>query len=147
MVLKAKELLEITENELQIFVPGDYLAQLYHSDFMDTLKKYSSKLNITLLTENSLKGRFFMSKMNWVSDKCRVVDVKNLPCFIVSDRKELLIAMQENDETEDVIDKKKPKMVALWTNYKAFVETLLVLFSKLHESSGKVQEVEARTPR
>jgi len=93
-----------------------------------------------------LKSRFFMSKMNWASDKCRVVDVKSLPCFIVSDRRELLIAMQENDETEDVIGKKKPKMVALWTNYKAFVETLLVLFSKLHESSRKVPEVEARTP-
>ena len=147
MILKAKELLEVTENELQVFVPGDYLAQLYHSDFMDTLKKHSSELNITLLTENSLKSRFFMSKMNWASDKCRVVDVKSLPCFIVSDRRELLIAMQENDETEDAIDKKKPKMVALWTNYRAFVETLLVLFSKLHESSRKVPEVEARTPR
>jgi sugar-specific transcriptional regulator TrmB len=144
LILKAKELLEITKDEIQIFAPGEYLAQLYHSDFMDNLKRHAGKFNITLLTDNSLKSRFFISKMNWTNDKCRVVDVKNIPCFIISDRSELLIAVQETGETENTLDKKKAKMVALWTNYSAFVEALLMLFSKLHEAGKKFEEIQLK---
>jgi hypothetical protein len=97
-----------------------------------------------LLTDNSLKSRFFISKMNWTNDKCRVVDVKNIPCFIISDRSELLIAVQETGETENALDKKKAKMVALWTNYSAFVEALLMLFSKLHEAGRKFEEIQLK---
>jgi sugar-specific transcriptional regulator TrmB len=146
LILKAKELLETTKNEIQIFAPGEYLAQLYHSDFMDNLKRYAGKLGITLLSDESLKSRFFVSKMNWTNDKCRLVDVKNIPCFIISDRSELLIAVQETDDSENNVDKKKAKMVALWTNYSAFVEALLMLFSKLHETGRKLEEIHLRVP-
>jgi hypothetical protein len=94
-----------------------------------------------LLTENSLKGRFFLEKMSWAGHKHRVVDVDNIPCFIISDRKELLIAIQQNDEREDDIDKRKSKTVALWTNYNAFIQTLELLFSKLNETAKTVQDV------
>lgn len=144
LILKANELLEKTKNELQIFAPGDYLAQLYHSDFMDNLKRHASKFNIILLTEDSLKSRFFISKMNWTNDRCRVVDVKNIPCFVISDRSELLIAVQETGETENTVDKKKAKMVALWTNYSAFVEALQMLFSKLHEAGKEFEEIQLK---
>lgn len=144
LILKAKELLETTKDEIQIFAPGEYLAQLYHSDFMDNLKRYAGRFNITLLSEDSLKSRFFISKMNWTNDKCRLVDVKNIPCFIISDRSELLIAVQETDETENTMDKKRVKMVALWTNYSAFVEALLMLFSKLHETGKKFEEIQLK---
>jgi hypothetical protein len=101
----------------------------------------SKKLNIALLTENSLKSRFFLEKMNWANHKHRVVDVKNIPCFIISDRNELLMAIQQDEEGEDGIDREKSKTVALWTNYNAFIETLEVLFSKLNETAKTVQEI------
>jgi sugar-specific transcriptional regulator TrmB len=141
IILKANELLKKAREEIQIFAPGEYLAQLYHSDFVDNLEACSKKLNIALLTEDSLKGRFFLEKMNWAGPKYRVVDVKNVPCFIISDRKELLIAIQQNEEEEDNIGKKKPRTVALWTNYNAFIETLEILFSKLNETAKTVQEI------
>ena len=141
MLLKANELLGKAREEIQIFAPGEYLAQLYHSDFIDNLKMCSKKLNVALLTENSLKSRFFLEKMSWASHKNRVVDVKNIPCFIISDRNELLIAIQQNEEGEDDIDRKKSKTVALWTNYNAFIETLEMLFSKLNETARTVQEI------
>jgi sugar-specific transcriptional regulator TrmB len=141
ILLKANELLERTRREIQIFAPGEYLGQLYHSDFIDNLEVCSKKLDIALLTENSLKGRFFLDKMSWAGHKHRVVDVKNIPCFIISDRNELLIAIQQNEEGEDGIDKKKSKTVALWTNYNAFIETLEMLFSKLNETAKTVQEI------
>src|SRR5271157_5987595 len=143
MLLKADELLEKAKTEIQIFAPGEYLAQLYHSDFIDNVESCSKKLEITLLTENSLKGRFFVEKLSWAGQRHHVVDVKNIPCFIISDRKELLIAIQQNeeDEEDDNIDKRKPKTVALWTNYNAFIETLEMLFSKLNETAKTIQEI------
>jgi sugar-specific transcriptional regulator TrmB len=144
MVMKANELLEKAKNEIQIFAPSEYLAQLYHSDFIDNLKRHSGKLKITLLTENSPKARFFIEQMSWASHKYRMVDASNLPCFVISDRRELLIAIQKSDEEKDRVDKKKSRTMAIWTNYAAFVEILQMLFVKLGEAGKTLQEIYVR---
>jgi sugar-specific transcriptional regulator TrmB len=131
MVLKADELLERTEKEFQIFASDEYLAQLYYSDFTDKLKKKQNELNITLLTENSPKSLFFIKQMDLAKEKFGIVEAQSLPCFMISDRKELLIAFHENDVTNESGDKKKFKTSAIWTNYNSFVWTLQMLFSKL----------------
>ncbi|HEY4674946.1 MAG TPA: helix-turn-helix domain-containing protein [Candidatus Bathyarchaeia archaeon] len=136
IILKADELLGRTREEMRIFAPEEHLALLYHSDFTDSLKRYLNKIDIVLITESSLKSRFFIERMDLPDHKYRMVDVMNLPCFIISDRKELLITIQENDE-----DKKKTKILALWTNQNAFVEVLQVLFSKLFETGKTLQEI------
>jgi sugar-specific transcriptional regulator TrmB len=133
VALKADELLEKTEKEMQIFVPDYYLAQLYYTDFTDKLKTKLSKLDITLLIENSPKSVFFMEKIQWPKHKYRMVKAQNLPCFMISDRKELLIAFHETN-TKQASDKKKDRTAAIWTNYNAFIWTLQMLFSKLLET-------------
>ncbi len=130
VILKANELLEKTEHEFQIFAPSAYLAQFYYSDFTDKLKNKQKNLDITLLTENSPKSLFFIEEMEWPKNKLGVVDDANLPCFMISDKKELLIAFHEED-TSDSGDKKKFKTAAIWTNYNAFIWTLQMLFAKL----------------
>ena len=144
MILKANELLEKAKNEIQIFAPSEYLAQLYHSDFTDNLKRQVSKLKISLLTDNSPKSRYFLEQMSWATHKYRMVEASNLPCFIIVDKKELLIAIQKNSEEKESEDKKKAKTLALWTNYSAFVEILLMLFSKLGESGKTMHEIYVR---
>ena len=139
IILKANDLLRNAKKEIQIFAPSGYLAQLYHSDFLDNLDACSKRLDITLLTENSLKSKFFLEQMNRNSRKYRVVDAKNLPCFIIADRRELLMAIQQEEEEKFGVDKKKAKTVALWTNYNSFIETLEMLFSKLTETGETVQ--------
>lgn len=131
VILKAEELLKKTEKELQIFAPDDYLAQLYYNDFTDELKNQMVKLDITLLTEDSPKSLFFIKQLNWPKQNCHVVEAQDLPCFIIADKKELLIAFHDHDVENEAGDKKKFKTVALWTNYNAFVWTLQILFSKL----------------
>jgi sugar-specific transcriptional regulator TrmB len=133
VALKADELLERTKTEIQIFAPDYYLAQLYYADFTDKLKSKLGKLDITLLVENSPKSVFFMEQMQWPKHKYRMVKVQDLPCFMISDRKELLIAFHEAPETQGS-EKKKDKTAAIWTNYNAFVLTLQMLFSKLLEA-------------
>jgi hypothetical protein len=141
IILKANDLLQNAKKEIQIFAPSGFLAQLYHGDFIDNLEMCSKRLNITLLTENSLKSRFFLERMNGNSRNYRVVEAKNLPCFIIVDRRELLIAIRQNEEERFGIDKKKAKTVALWTNYNSFIETLEMLFSKLTETGKTIQQV------
>jgi len=140
VVLKADELLERTEKEFQIFAPDDYLAQLYYSDFTDKLKRKQDKLNITLLTEDSAKSAYFVDQMQWPKHKLGLVQAQGLPCFIISDRKELLIAFHEKDVETESGDKKKFKTAAIWTNYTAFVWTLQMLFTKLVASSGEIPQ-------
>jgi sugar-specific transcriptional regulator TrmB len=145
MLLKANDLLAKAQNEIQIYAPSEYLAQLYHSDFTDNLRRRAGKLKVTLLTENSSKSRFFIEQMNWVAHRYRMVDASSLPCFIIVDRKELLIAIQKNEEEKDGVDRKKSRTMALWTNYAAFVEILEMLFAKLSETGQTVQEVFVHT--
>jgi sugar-specific transcriptional regulator TrmB len=140
VALKADELLKKTEKEIQIFVPGDYLAQLYYSDFTDKLKKKLGKLDITLLVENSSKSVFFMEQIQWPKHKYSMVKTQNLPCFMISDRKELLIAFQEGNSSKQAGEKKKDRTAAIWTNYNAFVWTLQMLFSKLVETGKTSHE-------
>lgn len=140
VVLKANELLEKTEKEFQIFVPADHLAQLYYSDFTDELKKRLSALDISLLIENSPKSSYFIEQMEWPDHKYHAVDSRSLPCFMISDKKELLIAFHENDPSNAPSSKKKSRTMAIWTNYSAFVWTLQILFSKLLDAESTVKK-------
>jgi hypothetical protein len=133
VALKADELLEKTKHRIQIFVPDYYLAHLYYTDFTDKLKNKLNELDITLLIESSPKSVFFIEKMQWPKQKCRMVDAKNLPCFMISDHKELLIAFHET-HGHRASEKKKDRTAAIWTNYTAFIWTLQMLFSKLLET-------------
>ncbi len=134
VLMKANELLERTEKEFQVFASADYLSQLYYSDFSDKLKNQADKVNVTLVTDNSLKSAYFMGQLQWLSESNRIVDDQNLPCFMISDNKEVLIAFHERDATNDEDVKKKYKTAAIWTNYDAFVKVLRMLFSKLAET-------------
>lgn len=141
MLRKADDLLEKAQDEIQIYAPSEYLAQLYHSDFTDSLKRRAGRLKIALLTENSSKSLFFIKQMSWAGDRYRAIDATSLPCFMIADRKELLIAVQKNDETEDGVHRKRSRTMALWTNYAAFVEILETLFAKLDETGQTVHQV------
>jgi sugar-specific transcriptional regulator TrmB len=139
VILKAEELLDRTEHNFQIFAPDNYLAQLFYSDFTDKLKTKINQINITLLTENSPKSLYFTQQMEWPQKNYKTVDASNhpdLPCFMISDKKELLIAFHDSDVENETGDKKKFRTVALWTNYNAFITTLQMLFLKLSTNTN-----------
>jgi HTH-type transcriptional regulator, sugar sensing transcriptional regulator len=131
VIMKANELLERSEKQFQIFASADYLSQLYYSDFSDNLKNQADKVTVSLITDNSLKSAYFLGQLDWLSSVHRIVDTQNLPCFMISDDKEVLIAFQEQDDCDDGDAKKKFRTAAIWTNYSALVRTLQMLFCKL----------------
>ena len=132
VLMKANELLERTEKEFKIYARADYLSQLYYSDFSDKLKRQANKVNVSLITDNSLKSAYFIGQLQWLSDSNRISDDQGLPCFMISDDKEVLISFHER-ETDDEDAKKKFKTAAIWTNYSAFVNLLKTLFAKMTE--------------
>jgi len=144
VVLKATELLKRTKTGIEILASGEYLAQLYHSDFTDNLEKASKRINVKLLTDDSSKSRFFLEKMKLANYDCHTMDAQNIPCLVISDGNELLMVIQKGDETEHGSNKKKSRVVALWTNYNAFVETMQVLFSKLSRPEKRAQDISLR---
>jgi HTH-type transcriptional regulator, sugar sensing transcriptional regulator len=133
VLIKANELLDKTEEKFHIFASADYLSELYYNDFSDKLKSQSHKVEVTLVTDDSLKSAYFIGQMKWLCKSQRIADKQNLPCFMISDNKEVLIAFHEkdNDSQDDV--KKKDRTAAIWTNYTALVNTLQTLFFKLVE--------------
>ena len=133
VLMKANELLDRTEQSFQIYAASEYLADLYYNDFSDKLKTQADKVTVTVVTDISLKSAYFLGEMSWLSNQHRIADDQNLPCFMISDNKEVLISFHEkdNEDTDDI--KKKYRTAAIWTNYKALVNTLQILFSKLTE--------------
>jgi sugar-specific transcriptional regulator TrmB len=130
VLMKANELLQKTENEFKIFASDSYLSQLYYSDFSDNLKTQAEKVNVTLITDNSMKSAYFIGQLNWLSETNRIINDSNLPCFMISDNKQVLITFFEDTASCDCT-KKKNKISGIWTNYGAFVKILTLLFSKI----------------
>jgi sugar-specific transcriptional regulator TrmB len=130
VLMKANELLERTEKEFQVFASADYLSQLYYSDFSDKLKQQANKVNVTLVTDNSSKSAYFTGQLQWLNGFNKIADDQGLPCFMISDNKEVLIAFHEK-EAGDEDAKKKYRTAAIWTNYGAFIKILRMLFSKI----------------
>lgn len=133
VLMKANELLERAEHSFQIYATSEYLSDLYYNDFSDKLKAQADKVTVTVVTDTSLKSAYFLGEMSWLSNQYRVPDKQNLPCFMIADNKEVLITFHErnDDDSDDV--KKKYRTAAIWTNYKALVNTLETLFAKLTE--------------
>lgn len=130
VLMKANELLQKTENKFQVFASANYLSQLYYNDFSDNLKEQAKKINVTLLTDNSLKSTYFLGQLTWLSGKSRIVDDEKLPCFMISDNKEVLITFHE-DLTDNDYLKKKNKVAGIWTNNSSLVKVMSLLFSKI----------------
>ncbi len=130
VLMKANELLESATDSFQIYASADYFSDLYYNDFSDKLKIQSNKINVSMITDNSLKSSYFMAQMKWLSDQHRITSDSNLPCFMIADNREVLIVFHEKSVDGDE-GKNKFRTAAIWTNYAALVGTLQVLFGKL----------------
>jgi predicted DNA-binding transcriptional regulator len=124
---RAKELLEKSARKVQIFAPDRYLTLLYQGDFTDRLRTCSYDLEIDLVVEDSLKSRIFCEQIGWARQGFCTQHVKKLPCFMISDEKELLIIYRKNVEGQKN-GKYKSRIAGLWTNCFALVESMRALF-------------------
>jgi sugar-specific transcriptional regulator TrmB len=123
--LKATEVVQNAQREINVFASEEDLPRFYNSGFMDLLERRSKKLDVNLLTINLAKSRFFVEKMKLHK---RYVPVENaaVPSFILVDRKQLIFMIRRGNEKGA-----RPRISALWTNYEAFTQALSALFRRL----------------
>jgi sugar-specific transcriptional regulator TrmB len=131
VLLKANELLQKTKSSFQVYASAAYLSELYYSDFSDNLKDQAKKVSVSLVTDTTIKSAYFIRQLKWISDLNRIKDEQNLPCFMISDNKEVLITFHEDTMGNDD-QKKKCRTEGIWTNYGALVKILSMLFQKIN---------------
>ncbi len=136
-ISKAKEMLERSKQTIQIFAPDSYLTLLYQCEFVDRLRTSSYDLEVELVLEDTLKGRIFGEEIGWSRKFC-LRSAEKLPCFMISDRKELLTIYRKGVENPGN-RRQLSQLVAVWTNCAALVESMAVLFHELTERKGSIE--------
>jgi sugar-specific transcriptional regulator TrmB len=129
--LKATEVIQNAQKEINVFASEEDLSRFYNSGFMEILERLSKKnLDINLLTNNSPKSRFFVEKIRLHNKLYVSADKDAIPTFILVDQKQLIFMIRKLIEKNG---KKtaRPRISALWTNYEAFIKALGSLFSEL----------------
>ncbi len=129
--LKATEVIQNAQRNINVFASEEGLSRFYTSGFMEILEKLSRKnLDIKLLTNSSPKSRFFAEKIRLHNKQYVPADNNALPSFILVDQTQLVFMIRR------FIEKKSkkttsPRTSALWTNYEAFAKALGALFAEL----------------
>ncbi|MCL6578094.1 MAG: helix-turn-helix domain-containing protein [Candidatus Bathyarchaeota archaeon] len=127
--LKADEILNSAEKEVSIFVSEHDIPNFYHSGLLDKLEKiYKKDVDVQLLTNYSPKSCFFIEKIKLKKAKYSLSNVDELPTFILTDNKQLVLLIRTNNG--------KKRVAALWTNYDAFVKALKTLFLELWNNNA-----------
>jgi sugar-specific transcriptional regulator TrmB len=135
--LKATEVIQNAQKEINVFASEEDLSHFYNSGFMEILERLSKKnLDINFLTNNSPKSRFFVEKIRLHNKLYVSADNDAIPTFILVDQKQLIFMIRRFIEKNG---KKtaRPRISALWTNYEAFIKALGSLFSELRSGGIK----------
>jgi len=140
--LKANEILNGAREELFLFAAESDLANLYYSGFLDSLAKIQQKksVQVRLLTNQSQRSQFFVSKSKLPDMRFSGTEVRNLPSFLIADSEQVLLKIKGNNDEKPLgiaSGRTRAKLASLWTNYEAFVGALTALFSELWNNNPK----------
>lgn len=135
--LKANEIAQLANKEIDVLASEEDISRLYHSGFIDTLEAIAKNINVRFLTNESTKGRFFVSKIDMSNMKYSLSKVQKTPTFILVDQEQLLFTIRKNTQGQNNKGKRE-KIAALWTNYDAFVKALNRLFFELWKPEKKI---------
>ncbi|PVX23411.1 MAG: hypothetical protein CW691_10635, partial [Candidatus Bathyarchaeum sp.] len=135
LILRANEIVDRTKKEVCVLAPDLGLLRLYHSGFTDNLERISKKkVKVLLLTNDSPKSHFIAEKMGLSDVKYLPVKSDDLPCYILSDKQELLFSIKNGEDHDSGLRRKKEKISFLWTNYNTFLKALQLLFVNLWDN-------------
>jgi sugar-specific transcriptional regulator TrmB len=129
--LKAAEVIQNAQKEINIFASEEDLSSFYNSGLTEKLEKLSKKnLDINLLTGSSPKSRFFAEKIKLQNKRYTPASDDALPTFILSDQKQLIFMIRRSNGKSG----KRTALTgisALWTSYESFIKALGALFRGL----------------
>ena len=132
--LKAIEVIQNAQKQINVFASEEDLSRFYNSGFIEKLEKLSKKkVGINFLTNNSPRNQFFVEKTKLHNKRFTSTNNDAIPTFVLSDQKQLIFMIRK------LAGKKGKKTAgqknsALWTNYEAFATALGALFTELWRS-------------
>ncbi|MBS7615268.1 TrmB family transcriptional regulator [Candidatus Bathyarchaeota archaeon] len=122
--IKVNEIIENAKDEVLIAASDETLLQMFYSGALDSLSEKSSKIEIRLLTDSSVRSSYIVKKLRLSEDKFFCVNFKGIPSFVISQDHLLLFL---NNEGSNGKNGKR----ALWTNQKDIIKVLKTSFFTL----------------
>lgn len=126
---KIRDMIERTDNELQIFLTLKDLARLYHQDLLKTLSKSTHEVRYIVA------GTDKIPKFLKDSEKGKIKIINNPKiqnqCFIVKDSDEVLIFLRNSDNYYNDV-------FACWSDSRSFVDSMYMLFRCCWEHASDV---------
>ncbi len=132
--IKVNEIIENAMDEVLIAASDETLLQMFYSGALDSLSEKSSKIEIRLLTDSSIRSSYIVKKLRLSEDKFFCMDFKGLPSFVISQDHLLLFL---NNEGSNGKNGKR----ALWTNQKDIIKVLKTSFFTLSSYKKSVKVV------
>lgn len=132
--IKVNEIIENAKDEILIAASDENLLQMFYSGALDDLAEKSSKIEIRLITDSSIRSSYIVRKLKLGEDKFFCVDFKGLPSFVISQNHLLLFLNSES------CNGKNGKR-ALWTNQKDIINVLKASFSTLSGSKKTLKVI------
>ena len=120
--VKATQLLDGCCSELLMVLSDENLLWLYNSPFFDNLERKAAKrgIDVRLMTGYSSTSSYVLDEISLGEGNFAYKDLREAPCFIVSDGEEMLLMMERAQEG---------KPFAMWTNYGTLVKSFKLLFN------------------
>ncbi|MBM3291601.1 hypothetical protein FJY84_02870 [Candidatus Bathyarchaeota archaeon] len=124
IITKLFEFLERTGSEYKILMADKDLIWLFNHQLFEKIeeKNKKNKLEIKLITNDTINSRFIIDKINTRVISCTYLNELKLNGFVVSDN-DLLILL--NDDSSG--------LNALWTNHNSLIKTHNILFEKMYK--------------
>ncbi len=143
VTLKLKGMIEKTRQEVCVFASRSDLMRFHYWGILDELEDAMRKdVEIRLLADYSSKSRFFLNKTSLSQKKCvNAPEIEDLPCFMISDRNQVLFRIKESGVESEGPQEKREKIRFLWTNYDSFVRVLWTLFPLLWNTETNASHV------
>jgi len=133
--VKATELLGESSQSLLMVLSDKDLLWLYNSPFFDDLESRAGKrkLDVRLMTNYSPTSTYVLDEVDLGEGDFAYKDLRDAPCFIMSDDGQMLLLMEKEEESQD-------KPFAMWTNYRTLLQSYGMLFDLMwREPSQKTK--------
>lgn len=127
ILVKFAHMVKNAKNEIAIIGSEADFIKLYHTDFIDQLKR--TKANLKILTTFSEKGNYIFEKVPYQNLR-KLNEINNGKfCFIIKDDEEVIFFLNNSNYDE---------IIAIWTDAKSFISTLSSLFALIWKKSPQI---------
>jgi len=129
ILIKVREMINSSEAEFETVVSDEEMVWLFNNLFFEDLHELMKEksLDVRVMTQYSPTSTYIIEKTDVYDVDFAFLCRTSQPSFFVSDDKQVLLLMNNEDN----------KLLAMWTNYNALVASFRNLFEQLWKNQTK----------